>query len=177
MKLSIQPHALIASLLFLVNCQAPDSATTPPNLGWQKVYAHDEKGNPTFGSITALINGIRAGHDVRVGWGWQRAVADSTLRLEHMAEPLFLSIIQEKMVSVVIDGHPMLQSYVDMSNQNFRTPMQLWQCVMTTKGTFNAKVFDVSNTEMIRDMPQRQRITWFLEYPAQPTKMAPALYE
>ena len=133
--------------------------------GWKAVYKHDKNGDALNGSIDSLINGIRNGYDVRIGWGWEREVADSILRLEHMAEPLFLTIIQEKNVSVVIDAHPLLQSYLDVENQKFGEGGHIWQCVLTTKGTFNAQVHERSTGELIKDWPQRHKMIWFLEYP------------
>ncbi len=82
-----------------------------------------------------------------------------------MSEPLFLTIIQEKNVSVVIDAHPLLQSYIDIDSQRFGIGGHIWQCVLTTKGSFNAQVHNRSTGELIRDWPQKHKMTWFLEYP------------
>ncbi|TMU50424.1 hypothetical protein [Flagellimonas algicola] len=133
--------------------------------GWKLVYQNDENGSRLTGNIDSLIVGIRNGYDIRVGWGWEEELADSVLRLEHMAEPVFLSIIQEKSVSVVIDGHPLLQSYIDADNQKIGEGGHIWQCVLTTSGTFSAQVHNRSTGELIKDWPQRHKMTWFLEYP------------
>ncbi|WP_147296639.1 hypothetical protein [Flagellimonas nanhaiensis] len=138
--------------------------------GWKSVYQNDENGNRLAGSIDSLIVGIRNGYDVRVGWGWERERADSILRLEHMAEPLFLTVIQEKNVTAVIDAHPLLQSYIDVDNQKIGEGGHIWQCVLTTKGTFNAQVHNRSTGELIKDWPQRHKMTWFLEYPSNKAK-------
>lgn len=145
--------------------------------GWKAVYKHDQQGNSLEGSINELIQGIRNGYDVRVGWGWEKEVEDSLLRLEHMAEPLFLSIIQEKNVSIVIDAHPLLKSYVDLGSQSFGDGGHIWQCVLTTQGTFNAQVHDRTTGELLKDWPQRHKMTWFLEYPANPEPNNPPLFQ
>ena len=133
--------------------------------GWKSVYKNDENGNRLSGNIDSLIAGIRNGYDVRVGWGWEKELADSILRVEHMAESLFLTAIQEKDVSAIIDAHPLLQSYIDADNQSFGEGGHIWQCVLTTKGTFNAQVHNRSTGELMKDWPQRHKMTWFLEYP------------
>lgn len=160
---------LLAGLMLLFSCKHKVAS----NGGWKAVYKHDENGNRISGSLDSLIAGIRGGYEVRVGWGWEKALGDSIARLEHMAEPLFLSIIQEKDVSVVIDPHPLLSSYLKLGDQTMRDEYVIWQCVLTTKGEFNAKIFDGATGELVRDYPQTHRMTWFLEYPDKRSKTGP----
>jgi hypothetical protein len=145
--------------------------------GWKAVYKHDDNGKPVSGSLDSLIAGIRNGYQVRVGWGWERKLGDSTVRLEHIAEPLFLTIIQEKNVSVVIDAHPLLKSYLDIQQQKFGEGGHFWQCVLTTQGSFNAQVHNRSTGELVKDWPQKHRMTWFLEYPSHHRLPAKKLFE
>ena len=166
-KIFLLPVTILIAIASSCNTsESPIATTTKTESGWKVVYKHDEYGNPMEGSIDSLIAGIRNGYDLRVGWGWQRELGDSILRLEHMAEPLFLTIIQEKNVSIVIDAHPMLASYIDIGNQKIREGGHIWQCVLTTKGEFNAQIHNRSTGELMKDWPQRQRITWFLDYPS-----------
>lgn len=162
----ISKFIILAVAGSLLSYCTPTKKELPELGGWQKVYVHDKEGKGVFGEKQKLIDAVRQGYSVRVGWGWQRELGDSTLRLEHMAAPIFLSIIQEETVSAIIDGHPFLESYVHVDKQEFRDPHQLWQCVLTTKGTFNAKVFDLSSSSTLRDLPQQHRISWFVEYPS-----------
>ena len=134
--------------------------------GWRAVYKHDESGRALEGDIDDLIAAVRNGYDIRVGWGWEKELGDSLVRLEHMAEPLFLTVIQEENVSVVIDAHPLLASYIDVGNQRLGEGGHIWQCVLTTQGEFNAQVHHRATGELMRDWPQRQRMTWFVDYPA-----------
>ena len=165
--------------LFLSCNQATQNSTDlrPIESGWKSVYQNDENGNRLAGNIDSLIAGIRNGYDVRIGWGWEKAVADSVLRLEHMAEPLFLTIIQEKSVSAVIDAHPLLKSYFDVNNQTIGEGGHIWQCVLTTKGTFNAQVHNRSTGELIKDWPQKHKMTWFLEFPNHPYRENKPLFD
>jgi len=133
--------------------------------GWKKVYKHDKNGHPISGSKDALIAGIRNGYSLKVGWGLSVEREDTTIRIEHIAEPLFLTIIQEKEVSIVIDAHPLLQSYWRIENQQFKEGGHIWQCVLNTTGAFNAQIYHRSTGELIRDFPQQHRMTWYLDYP------------
>ncbi|UJH67799.1 hypothetical protein [Allomuricauda sp. SCSIO 65647] len=170
-------RAVMYSMVFtmtIASCNQEGSKTQPTepiNSGWKAIYKHDENGKRIEGNIDSLVMGIRNGYDVRIGWGWQRELGDSILRLEHVAKPLYISIIQDKNVSAIIDPHPLLQSYIDIDGQTFGEGGHIWQCIMTTKGTFNAQVYDRSDGQLIKNWPQNHKMTWFLEYPENTQKM------
>ena len=135
---------------------------------WKAVYKNDRNGKRISGSIDTLIAGIRAGYSVKVGWGWKKELGDSTLILEHVATPLYISIIQQKHISAIIDAHPLLESYFKIDAQKFAEGGHIWQCVMTTQGTFHAQVYDRATGALLKDWPQTHTITWFLDSPAKP---------
>ena len=154
----------ILCVVFFVN--ACNTVDYREKATWRAVYKNDQNGETVSGNIDTLIAGIRAGYDVRVGWGWQREQGDSTLSLEHIATPIYMSIIQEKHVSAIIDAHPLLESYRDIDKQRFGAGGHTWQCILTTKGTFNAQVYDRVADTLLNDWPQKHTITWFLDCPA-----------
>lgn len=133
--------------------------------GWTAVYRHDSDGQRVDGDIQHLIDAVRNGYAIRIGWGWQREIGGRTHTLEHIATPVFLTVIEEEHVSAVIDAHPLLERYPDLKRQKLAAPGQVWQCVLVTTGEFNARVFDWQTGANVRDWPQRQRMTWFVEYP------------
>lgn len=168
---------VICLLLVTLSCDSSQKTTKEASsTGWTAVYQNDENGETIKGNINTLISGIRNGYDVRVGWGWESERGDSLLRIEHMAQPLFTLIIQEKNVSAVIDAHPLLATYIDIDNQTFREGGHMWQCVLTSKGTFNAKVYHRTTGELLNDWPQRHKMTWFLEYPTGTKSQSQPLY-
>lgn len=170
---------IIASCIFHSCHYSQNQAGTGDlnHVGWKAVYKHDKNGNPVSGSIDSLITGIRNGYNLRVGWGVKVEREDTVITIEHMAEPLFLTILQESEVSIVIDAHPLLESYWRIEAQQFREGGHIWQCVMNTTGTFNARVFNRSTGELVRDMPQQHRMTWFLQYPGNSIPKAEPLFE
>ncbi len=133
--------------------------------GWTAVYAHDENGKPTYGDISDLMEGLRKGYSLRAGWSWSRQLGDSTVSLEHFADPIFVTISQRKDVSMIINPHPLLRNYLDISKHEFDNPNHIWQCVLTTRGTFNAIVYNQTNGEIVKSWPQKHKMTWYLEYP------------
>ena len=126
---------------------------------WQLVYKNDEKGEALKGSKQALIAAIRNGYDIKVGWGFQLQ-KDSTIRLEHLAVPHFLSIVKEQEVTAIIHEHAMLQSYLS-DTPKIRLPVQSWRCVLSTAGTFNAIYYPVDSPAKVKDFPQRHIISWY----------------
>lgn len=135
------------------------------NQGWTAVYANDENGVASSGSLQSLIEGLRKGYSLKIGWSWTRRIGDSTVTLEHFAEPIFISIIQEKNVSAIIDPHPLLKNYINIDQQVFDNPANIWQCVLTTTGSFNAMVYNRTSGEVVRNWPQKHKMVWYLEYP------------
>jgi hypothetical protein len=169
------PRLLV--VFFATTPSANAQSKLKPRAGWQAVYQHDENGKPLQGSIDALITAVRHGYNIRIGWGWQRTLGDSLVRLEHVAYPVFLSVIQEKHVSAVIEPHPLLKSYLDVKQQKFQEGGHWWHCVLTTQGTFQAQVYHRESGTLLHDWPQRQRMTWFVEYPPKRSRKAKPLFE
>lgn len=171
---------LLALSIFIFSCQsAPpvDRIIDKPD-GWQLIFKHDEEGNSIGGSKEELIQAIRSGYSVRIGWGWERERDGEVLHLEHIATPLYLSIIKDDLVSAIIDAHPLLESYIDENNQAFSESGHYWQCVMTSAGTFNARVYHRGSGKLLKDWPQRHILSWFVEYPSTPSKSpSPPLYQ
>lgn len=167
---------LLVLSMFMLSCQPttsnPESEHQPD--GWQLAYKHDEEGNPITGNKQDLIQAIRAGYSVRIGWGWEREREGELLHLEHMATPLYLSIIKDEVVSAIIDAHPLLESYIDEQKQVFSEAGNYWQCIMTSQGTFNARVYHRGTGELLKDWPQRHILSWFVEYPSHPNPAAAA---
>ena len=160
-------NTLICAIVFFISgCSTFNfKQNSIETYGGQVVYKHDKGGNPISGNLETLINGIRSGYSVRVGWGWEKNIRGSQMKLEHVAEPVFLSIIQDNLVSAVIDPHPLLENYLNLENQSFRKEGEVWQSILTTNGSFNAMIFSRTTGELIKDWPQRQMMTWYLEYP------------
>ncbi|OEK05094.1 hypothetical protein [Roseivirga misakiensis] len=69
---------------------------------WKLVYKHDAEGNKVTGDKQLLIDAVRAGLPVRVGFGG-RSKVDSTRSVEHMADAKFLTILDGEEVFAQID--------------------------------------------------------------------------
>lgn len=69
-------------LIFLSSCQTQINSKS----GWQKIYQNDGNGETVFGDKSHLIDAVRLGYPIRIGWG--------SNRIEHVCDADFLTIFQ-----------------------------------------------------------------------------------
>lgn len=124
------------------------------------VYKNDKEGNTVLGSKQQLIDYIRGGADIKIGWGSK----GKTRRIEHLSEPRWLAVLNESEVTVHldpqvfsrVDWNTLTASYVDSTFTN-----REWRVVLTTKGDFDAIWMDRNTKEVLRRVPQKHSMTWF----------------
>ena len=139
-----------------------DSDKKQVSNGWQAVYKHNADGSRIYGSKLELLNAIRSGFDIKIVWGFQLQ-KDTSVRLEHVTTPHFITITKNDEVTAIIQEHALLNSYLsDTPKINF--PISSWKCVVSTTGTFNAVIYDEHKAALIKDFPQRHIMTWFVNY-------------
>lgn len=133
--------------------------------GWQLVFRNTKGGKVVFGSKERLIEAVRAGYSVRVGWGGRRQT-DTTKSVEHVAEAQFLTIANSKevfaQIQPIIGQHPGLEK--DTIDIVFRENLQ-WILMVGTNG-----FSDRLTTERFQDSIRGHRslpteVSWFVNYP------------
>ncbi len=129
--------------------------------GWQPVLRINEKGEVIAGSKDQLIQNIRQGKNVKIAWGWKR----DNKSIEHISEPTWIAIMNEQDVLFHLD--PQVFGGIEwedragtFENKNLK---EEWRVIIDTNGTFDAVWYDRDNHEVTKRMPQRHRITWFVQ--------------
>ena len=127
---------------------------------WKIIYKNDKKGNTLLGSKTSVINAIRTGANIKIGWGSK----GKNHSIEHLSKPIWLAILDDKEVIAHLD--PQVLSTIDWENlsANYADLSKLkeeWRVVLTTKGEFDAIWYDRKNDTIIKRIPQNHVITWF----------------
>lgn len=145
------------ALLILVSISC---ANTERNNEWNIIYKNDKDGNALIGSKTQLINAIRLGQDIKIGWG----AKGENHSIEHLSEPIWLAILDEK--EVIAHLNPQILSTIEWDNlsANYSESLKLneeWRVVITSKGEFDAVWYDRSRDSVIKRMPQNHVISWF----------------
>ncbi len=146
----------IVVLLLFFGC----SPKTSTSNSWEVVLKTDKEGAVLKGSKAALMDAIRSGADIKIGWGGKR----EDLSIEHLSVPIWLAILSEKEVMAHLD--PQVLSGIDwdslkVSYEDVSLLQKEWRVVLTTKGDFDAVWYDIKADTLIRRWPQKHRMTWF----------------
>jgi len=148
------------SCLFLSALFCACTSQTSNSDTWNVVLKTDKDGKILNGSKGALMDAIRGGADIKIGWGGKR----EDLSIEHLSSPIWLAILSEEEVMAHLD--PQVLSGIDWENlnANYKDPallQQEWRVVLTTKGDFDAVWYDKKADTLIRRWPQKHIMTWF----------------
>ncbi|WP_347925912.1 hypothetical protein [Pontimicrobium sp. SW4] len=122
----------------------------------------DKQGNVIAGSKEQLITSIRNGVDIKVGWGGKGL----NHSIEHLAVPIWLSILDETEVVAHLDPQVLSHINWDSLDANYSDTKMLkeeWRVVITSKGTFDAVWYDRELDTVIKRVPQRHVMTWLVK--------------
>lgn len=151
-------HALIISLItvFMVSC-----ASKTENTHFHIVYKNDNQGNTLKGSKKDLIQFIRGGADLKIGWG----VKGKRHSIEHLAEPIWIAVLDESEVIVHLDPQVLSKPDWNKLTADYADSTLLkkeWRVVVSTKGTFDAVWYNRKNDNVVERRPQNHTISWFV---------------
>ena len=149
------PRFLSLILLLFCSCQITNNS----NAGWQKVFQNNENGEATFGDKSKLIDAVRLGYPVRIGWG--------SNRIEHVADADFLSIFEGEevfaQIKTIIGQEPRIDG--DSLKIRFRTENH-WTKIAGTNGYSNGLMTDYFNdTKTGGGIDRYRSTTWYVLYP------------
>ena len=111
--------------IFCMSCQE----TTVAKTGWQKVFKNNADGNTVFGNKKQLIDAVRLGYPVRIGWGGRR--------VEHVTDADFLTIFEGEVfaqIKAIVGQAPSVTN--DSIKIRFRAENQ-WTKIAGTNGYSN----------------------------------------
>lgn len=142
------------------------NATISPT--WHLVYRHDADGRAMAGSKAELLAAVRRGAPIRFAWGVLVEREGQRLSVEHVAEPVFLSVVNGNEVVVQLPEHIAQRAYTDLARASFEDPAVMWRGLMTTQGVFDAVWVNRATGEQVRRHPQRVGLAWFAFQPIDP---------
>ena len=133
---------------------------------WQLIYKNDKDGKAIFGTKETLIEAVRNGEKIRVGWGGRRT-NDTTKSVEHFADAKFLTISNSKEVFAQIDPiigqHPDLDS--DTLSINFRDSFQ-WSIIVGSNGFSDRLNINVLKDSVTGHRNRATEVSWFVKKPS-----------
>ena len=92
MNLCSKCLAILLLCVLVSSCKTEKSSQA----GWQKVFKNAPDGTSLYGNKSDLIDAVRLGYPVRIGWG--------SNRIEHVADASFLTIFDNKEVFAQIES-------------------------------------------------------------------------
>ncbi len=130
------------------------------NGGWKKVFMNDAAGNSVFGDKQVLLDAVRLGYPVRIGWG--------SNRVEHVADAEFLTILQGEEVFAQIDPIVGQAPRIDGDSLKirFRTNNH-WTKIAGTNGYSTSLMTDYFADSIVGGGVDRySATTWYVLYPS-----------
>lgn len=144
-------------LLLIVGCN------TKENSNWQLVYKNDKEGKTLYGSKATLIEAVRQGQPIRVGFG-RTSQTDIKRSFEHYTDAFFLTILDGKevfaQVAQIVGQRPVREK--DSVKIQFRDSNK-WTKVMGTNGYSSGLMINVIQDTIISPSKDGKAVTsWFL---------------
>ena len=134
--------------------------------GWQKVYQNDAAGNATFGDKQKLIEAVRLGYPVRIGWG--------STRVEHVAPADFLTIFDGEVfgqIKPIIGQAPRIDS--DTTKIRFRLQNH-WTKISGTNGYATSFMTNYFQDTLVGGGTDNfNSTTWYVLYPSHAEPIEP----
>jgi len=165
----------ILTILFLsssCSLKVPDSET------WQLVYRNDAEGETVFGDKSQLLDAVRSGLPIRVGFGG-RSQTDTTRSVEHLADAQFLSILDGDevfaQITQIVGQAPAREK--DGTKIRFRTNNK-WTAIRGTNGYSTGLMVDyMADTLSSIPVDSKRGTSWFVYTKKTPTKTPKPLYD
>lgn len=130
--------------------------------GWRLMVQTDTNGDVLAGAREALFDAVRRGWPLRVAWG-SRSGDNPSRSVEHVAEPVFVTITAGQELHAQLPEHIAQASYWRNENAQFDEPAVMWRGLLSTSGRFDAAWVNRATGETLRRMPQRARTSWFAD--------------
>ena len=131
--------------------------------GWVILYSNDKKGNATKGLKENLMNAVRNGCEIRIGWGlYGKAVANGKeviFSVEHLADTNFLTISNDEIFAQI---KPIMGQAPAMNEPNISLiETTQWQAIFSTTGKLN-QIFLDKDPKRTQKATSRVNTHWYV---------------
>ncbi len=148
--------------MLMLSCTADNNKSVESDT-WRLVFKNDKEGNTLYGNKSDLIDAVRGGYRVRVGWGGKLR-RDTTKTIEHLSEVAFLTILNGKEVFAqlpqVVGQQPVFIE--DSLKVQFREDTN-WTKIVGTNGYSTGRMINVlKDTLMQYGIDGKTKVSWFV---------------
>jgi hypothetical protein len=130
---------------------------------WQFVFANDGHGKDMAGKRGTLLEAIRRGSPVRIGWS--EASRKEGWSVEEFTDAGFTNIMGGREVVAQLAPGWIQSDYLDATKAGLRSPLLEWHAIMSTDGRFEAVMVERETGRTIRKLVQRTRMNWYVFAP------------
>lgn len=154
-------YFFVLGLLLFSACQIREDSRS----GWQKVFQNDANGKTLFGDKSELMDAVRLGYPIRIGWG--------SNSVEHVADADFLTIFEGEevfaQIETIIGQAPVIEG--DSLKIRFRTQNH-WTKIAGTNGYSTGMMTDYFKDTLVGGGVDRySATTWYVLYPSYQSPM------
>jgi len=127
------------------------------NSGWQLIYEHSAQGELIKGSKKDLIDAVRMGKEVRVGW----KMGSSEQYVEHFAEAQFLTIMNGEVFGQIT---PILSQKTNQQEKKigFREGLK-WSFIASTTGVNATMFYSFTDATVLDKSSYQWGNQWFVK--------------
>lgn len=153
---------VIVGFLLCHGCSPKDTISSSKHT-WRLVYKNDSEGQAILGDKEELINAVRSGLPIRIGWGG-RLARDTTMTIEHLAEARFVTVLNNSdvfaQVAQIVGQQPSFEK--GALKVRFRES-NMWTKIVGTNGYSQGHMFDITKDSILSDGKDRKAGTvWFV---------------
>lgn len=160
----MKPRAIRAVLLTLALLASTVSAHAANDIAcatsaWRWLFTSGPHGEDAGGNRRQLIDALRRGSPLRVGWG--EADADGQWSVEELSDATFVNIMGGKDVVAQLEPALIQNNYTDATIADLKAPLIDWHAIASTDGRFSATMTDRQSGDVIRHLVQRTHFHWY----------------
>lgn len=129
---------------------------------WELIYENDSDGKAIQGNLNELMQAIRGGAEIRVGWLHQ-SPEQPIIKVEHLANAKFVTIMSDQTVFAQID--PIIGQTPDFKKQLILLKENLeWSFIASSNGLQESMLRNLSSGEVLDHQRRRWGIKWYVRY-------------
>lgn len=150
--------SFLACLVAVVPAYAASDAACTVS-AWRWLFTSGPHGEDAGGDRQHLIDALRRGSPLRVGWG--EADADGKWSVEELSDTTFVNIMAGKDIVAQLQPALIQNNYTDATVADIKAPLLDWHAVASTDGRFAATMTDRRSGEVVRHLVQRTHFHWY----------------
>ncbi len=161
----MEKYRFILIVLILFGC-ASEKTIDSTDYGWKLVYKHNEQGELISGSKNKVIEAVRNGLSIKIGYGVQ---VNENRSIEHLAEAQFLTVLSIKdTVEVFAQISPIMRQGPFRLKDTIGiklAPGYKWLTAIGTNGMCSNVMVNTFADTIHGSNEKRRSAMWFVDYP------------